>query len=190
MRRPIDLCTNPFSPVPTKGGQLCCNHSFAPGGPYDQTEIENRADVLVYSTPPLMDEVEVTGRIQVVLFASSTAVDTDFTAKLIDAWPRGPAMLLTDGIIRARYRESLRQPILLIPNEIYKLTIDLWSTSNLFKSGHEIRLEISSSNFPRFDRNLNTGKPVADEKQPVVATQVIFHDKEHPSHVVLPIIPR
>lgn len=181
---------DPMNPVPTKGGLLCCNHTFNPGGPYDQSEIERRTDVLIYSTPRLERDTEVTGPVVVKLFASSTAVDTDFTAKLVDVWPCGAAMLLTDGIIRARYRETLGRPKLIEPGRIYGYTIDLWSTSNVFKKGHTIRLEISSSNFPRFDRNLNTGRPVSEEKAPSVATQRVLHDRSHPSHIVLPLIPR
>ncbi len=179
-----------MNPVPTKGGLLCCNHTFNPGGPYDQREIESRTDVLVYSTPRLERDTEVTGPVVVKLFASSMAVDTDFTAKLVDVWPCGAAMLLTDGIIRARYRETLGRPKLIEPGRVYGYTIDLWSVSNVFKKGHAIRLEISSSNFPRFDRNLNTGRPVAEEKTPSVAIQRVLHDRSHPSHIVLPLIPR
>ncbi|MBI3022838.1 MAG: CocE/NonD family hydrolase [Thaumarchaeota archaeon] len=181
---------DPMNPVPTKGGLLCCNHTFNPGGPYDQSEIESRMDVLVYSTPELERDTEVTGPVVVKLFASSMAVDTDFTAKLVDVWPCGVAMLLTDGIIRARYRETLGRPKLIEPGRVYGYTIDLWSVSNVFEKGHAIRLEVSSSNFPRFDRNMNTGRPVAEEKTPSVAIQRILHDRSHPSHVVLPLIPR
>lgn len=181
---------DPLNPVPTKGGQLCCNTTFNPGGPYDHSDIEQRMDVLVYTTPKLTSNVEVTGPVVVKLFASSSAVDTDFTAKLVDVWPCGKAMLLVDGIIRARYRESLEKPKLIEPGKVYEYTIDLWSVSNLFKKGHSIRVEISSSNFPRFDRNLNTGKPVAEEKYPVTATQHVYHDARHPSRIVLPVIPR
>jgi putative CocE/NonD family hydrolase len=181
---------DPMNPVPTKGGQLCCNHTFNPGGPYDQSDIESRMDILVYSTPTLERDREVTGPIAVKLFASSTAVDTDFTAKLVDVWPCGSTMLLADGIIRARYRESLSKPKLIEPGKVYGYDVDLWSISNVFKKGHAVRLEISSSNFPRFDRNLNTGRPVAEEKAPTVATQSIFHDRRYPSHIVLPLIPR
>lgn len=181
---------DPMNPVPTKGGLLCCNHTFNPGGPYDQSEIESRMDVLVYSTPRLERNTEVTGPVVVKLFASSMAVDTDFTAKLVDVWPCGAAMLLTDGIIRARYRETLGKPKPIEPGRVYGYTIDLWSVSNVFKKGHAIRLEVSSSNFPRFDRNMNTGRPVAEEKTPSVAIQRILHDRSHPSHVVLPLIPR
>ncbi|MCS4539513.1 MAG: CocE/NonD family hydrolase [Thaumarchaeota archaeon] len=181
---------DPMNPVPTKGGLLCCNHTFNPGGPYDQSEIESRMDVLVYSTPRLERNTEVTGPVVVKLFASSMAVDTDFTAKLVDVWPCGAAMLLTDGIIRARYRETLGKPKPIEPGRVYGYTIDLWSVSNVFEKGHAIRLEVSSSNFPRFDRNMNTGRPVAEEKTPSVAIQRILHDRSHPSHVVLPLIPR
>jgi putative CocE/NonD family hydrolase len=119
--------------------------------------VEERADVLVYSTPPLKEAVEVTGPITVTLYAASTAPDTDFTANLVDVHPDGPAINLNNGIIRARYRDSLEKPELSEPGRVYEYTIDVWPTSNLFKEGHQIRLEISSSNFPHYDRNPNTG---------------------------------
>ncbi len=181
---------NPHDPVPTRGGGLCCYNAVLPIGPYDQRRVEDRSDVLVYTTPVLERDVEVTGPILVTLYAASTAVDTDFTAKLVDVEPDGFARNLTDGIIRARYRESQEQPTLIEPERVYEYTIDLWATSNLFVAGHRIRLEISSSNFPRFDRNPNTGLPFGRSTELKPALQSIFHDAQHPSRVVLPIIPR
>ena len=181
---------NPRDPAPTRGGGLCCNAYFLPGGAFDNREVEIRSDVLVYSTPPLDREVEVTGPVKVALWAASSAVDTDYTAKLLDVCTCGEARNLTDGIIRARYRDSFVVPSLLKPGEVYKYTIDLWATSNVFKRGHCIRLEVSSSNFPRFDRNPNTGLPVGEDADFLTATQTILHDADHPSHVILPIIPR
>jgi putative CocE/NonD family hydrolase len=181
---------NPIDPVPTRGGPLCCDIAFQASGAYDQTAIEQRPDVLVYSTPPLEQPVEVTGPIKVTLWASSSARDTDFTAKLVDVCPCNGAQNLTDGIIRARYRDP-RQPASLIqPDQVYEYTIDLWATSNLFKKGHRIRLEISSSNFPRFDRNMNTGEPIGTDASFLSALQTVLHTSEYPSHVTLPIVPR
>ena len=181
---------NPLDPAPTRGGGLCCDPAFMMSGAYDQRPIETRPDVLVYSTPELERDTEVTGPVTVTLYAASSAVDTDFTAKLVDVEPCGCARNLTDGIIRARYRKP-RQPASLIqPGEVYEYAIDLWATSNVFKKGHRIRLEISSSNFPRFDRNTNTGGPIGAETRLVPALQTVFHDGEYPSHVSLPLVPR
>ena len=152
---------NPADPVPTTGGALCCNPNFAANGAYDQNQVENRQDVLVYSTPVLAQDVEVTGPVTVSLWASTSATDTDFTAKLVDVCEEGCARNLTAGIIRTRYRNSMSNPALIEPGKAYCYDIDLWATSNVFKAGHRIRLEISSSNFPRFDRNTNTGNIIA-----------------------------
>lgn len=181
---------NPANPAPTQGGALCCNPYFAASGAFDQGEIEDRPDVLVYSTPPLPRATEVTGPISVTLWAASSAPDTDFTAKLVDVCEDGCARNLTDGIIRARYRDSMSAPTLLEPGRPYRYSIDLWATSNVFAAGHRIRLEISSSNFPRFDRNGNTGGDLAAETQLQPALQTILHDAAHPSCVTLPIVPR
>ncbi len=181
---------NPEDPVPTRGGALCCNPYFAANGAYEQSEIEAREDVLVYSTPPLQHDVEVTGPISVTLFAATSAPDTDFTAKLVDVCEDGCARNLTDGIIRARYRESMSSPTLLEPGKVYEYTIDLWATSNVFQAGHQIRVEISSSNFPRFDRNTNTGNTIASDSEFKPAMQTVLHSSQHPSHITLPIVPR
>ena len=134
--------------------------------------------------------VEVTGPITVTLYAASTAPDTDFTAKLVDVGPCGRAINLTDGIIRARYRNSTAEAEPLSPGNVYEYRIDLWATSNVFLPGHRIRMEISSSNFPRFDRNPNTGAPASREEDLRPATQTVLHDEAHPSHITLPIVPR
>lgn len=190
-QEPVDVYAyNPLNPVPTKGGGLCCDNAHLPSGVFDQRSVELRTDVLVYSTPSLSEPVEVTGPITVTLYASTSALDTDFTAKLVDVEPSGYARNLTDGIIRARFRNP-RQPASLIEaNKVYEYQIDLWATSNLFKKGHKIRLEVSSSNFPRFDRNTNTGKEIGSDSTFESALQTIYHTKEYPSHVKLPIIPR
>jgi uncharacterized protein len=184
----IDTFTYDAShPVPTRGGN---NLVGPPAGPFDQGSAEDRSDVLVYSTPPLDHPVEVTGPVKMILYAASSAPDTDFTAKLVDVHPDGKAYNLCDGIIRARYRESFTDPQPIQPGKIYRYDIDLWVTSNLFQTGHRLRVEVSSSNFPRFDRNPNSGKPFGTDTDLLTASQTIFHDAEHPSHLVLPLIPR
>ncbi len=180
---------DPASPVPTGGGNTCC--SSVPSGPYDQRRIEQRGDVLVYTTPVLTEAVEVTGPLQMKLYAATSALDTDWTAKLVDVHPDGYAQNIQDGIIRARYNGTIgKSAKLLEPGKVYEYTIDMWATSNVFLPGHRIRLEISSSNFPRFDRNLNTGEDPATGTRMVKATQTVYHSAEYPSHVILPIIPR
>ncbi len=180
---------DPENPVPTLGGRLCCGPAIAPG-PFDQRANEARQDVLVFSTPPLTRDVEATGYITVELFAASSATDTDFTAMIVDVDPNGYARFLTDGIVRARYRNSTERAEPIEPGKIYKYTIDLWATSNVFKAGHRIRVYISSSNFPRFNRNLNSGESTLGGTRIVKARQTIYHDAEHPSAIILPIIPR
>lgn len=180
---------DPVDPAPTIGGPLCCDSKHLMPGPRDQRPAEARDDVLVYSTPPLAQDLEVTGPVRLDLYASSSAVDTDFTAKLVDVAPDGFAQNLTEGIVRARYRDSQEQPTFLNPGQTYKLGIDVWATSNVFRKGHRLRLELSSSNFPRFDRNLNTGEDSATARKPVSATNTIYHDAEHPSALILPVVP-
>jgi putative CocE/NonD family hydrolase len=179
---------DPASPVRTIGGRLCCGG--LPPGPFDQRPNESRTDVLVYSTPPLERDLEVTGFITAELYAATSAADTDFTAMIVDVDPTGYARYLGDGIIRARYRNSTERAEPIEPGKIYKYTIDLWATSNVFKAGHRIRAYISSSNFPRFNRNLNTGEKTLGGTRMMKAQQTIYHDAEHPSAVVLPMIPR
>jgi putative CocE/NonD family hydrolase len=181
---------DPADPAPTVGGPLCCDSAHLPAGPRDQKEVESRQDVLVYSTPPLDEDTEVTGPITLDLFAKSSAVDTDFTGKLVDVGPDGFAQNLTEGILRARYKESTSEATPIVPGKVYEYKIDLWSTSNVFLKGHRIRVEVSSSNFPRFDRNLNTGKSAAESSELVKATNTILHDSQHPSALVLPVVPR
>jgi putative CocE/NonD family hydrolase len=182
------LIYDPVNPVPTVGGPLCCDGDHLPAGPKDQTELESRKDVLVYSTPPLAEDTEATGPVTLDLYAASSAVDTDYTAKLVDVWPNGFAQNLTEGILRARYRESTAVAKQTVPGQIYEYKIDLWSTSNVFLKGHRIRVEVSSSNFPRFDRNLNTGKDGSTDATMVKATNTIYHDAAHPSALVLPVV--
>lgn len=180
---------DPANPVPSRGGHSCCTPDVAPVGPANQADIEGRADVLVYSTPTLDHAVEVTGPVSLTLYAASSAVDTDWTAKLVDVFPDGHAINLNNGIVRARFRESLERPTNITPGQIYKYEINVWPTSNVFLSGHQIRLEVSSSNFPHYDRNPNTGHPFGVDAAMWPAFQTIFHDAEHPSALTLPIMP-
>jgi putative CocE/NonD family hydrolase len=160
------------------------------GGPDDYAAVERRDDVLVYVTEPLAEDVEVVGPISVHLYAASSAPDTDFTAILTDVWPTGFVQRLCDGIVRARFREGMASPTLIEPGKIYRYTIDCWNTAQVFKAGHRIGLMLSSSAFPKFARNLNTGAPLGMTSEMAVAEQVIYHDAEHPSAVILPIVPR
>jgi putative CocE/NonD family hydrolase len=181
---------DPANPVLTRGGALLMTPEFR-AGPFDQTPVESRDDVLVYTTPILEQDVEVTGSISVHLWATSSAPDTDFVARLVDVHPNGYAQNLTDGIIRARYRDFVHggQPSLIEPGQAYEYEIDLWATSNLFKKGHQIRVDITSSCFPRWNRNLNTGQEFGSSSEMVVAHQTILHDAEHPSYIILPVVP-
>ena len=179
---------DPADPVPTRGGPLCCDAAGEPPGAFDQRPAENREDVLVYTTPAFEQDTEVTGPMRLELYASSSAVDTDFTGKLVDVSPDGYARNLTEGILRARYRGSREKPELMNPGQVYKLTISLWSTSNVFLAGHRLRLEVSSSNFPRFDRNLNTGEAQGNSASFMKATNTVYHDRAHPSALVLPVV--
>ena len=191
---PDSYLYDPRDPVPTVGGA-----SFLPGlfiaanaGPRDQREVEQRADVLCYTSAVLERDLEVTGPVRLVLYVSSSALDTDFTGKLVDVHPDGTALILTDGILRARYRESLSAPQLMTPGEVYRIEIDLVATANVFAAGHRIRLEVASANFPRFDRNTNTGGVIATETEAdfVRATNTVWHDELRASHLVLPVIAR
>jgi len=189
-KEPGDKYTyDPSNPAPTVGGPLCCDSDRLAPGPRDQRKVEDRSDVLVYSTPPLERDLEITGPVRLDFFASSSAVDTDFTAKLVDVYPDGTAINLSEGILRARYRDSQEKATPLTPGQVYPLTIDLWATSNVFRAGHGLRLEVSSSNFPRFDRNLNTGEPASASDKRATANNIILHDKEHPSALILPVVP-
>jgi putative CocE/NonD family hydrolase len=177
---------DPADPVPTVGGPSLLAEYM---GPRDRRAIERRDDVLVYSTPPLEESVEVTGPVEVDLYAATSAFDTDFTAALVDVHPNGQAILVTQGIVRARFRESLERPTLVEPGRIYRYRIALWETSIAFGRGHRIRVEISSSNFPQFDRNLNSGEELATGTTLVVARQTVRHDSAAASRVVLPVVP-
>ena len=187
---------DPANPVWTLGGNNSMDSLTLQAkepilaGPVDQRSIERRDDVLVYTSAPLEADLEVTGPLEFVLFAASSAKDTDFTAKLIDVFPSGYAMNIAEGIVRARYRNSRIEEELLVPGEIEEYRIELAPTSNLFRRGHRLRLDVSSSNFPRFNRNLNTGENIATGTRMEIARQTILHSSEHPSRLILPIIPR
>jgi putative CocE/NonD family hydrolase len=180
---------DPRNPVPSVGGHSCCGALHGSQGPYDQQSVEQRPDVLVYTTPPLATDLEVTGPVNVILYASSSAPDTDWTAKLVDVHPDGTAVNLNNGIQRASFRESSTMPSLIEPGKVYRYTIDVWPTSNLFRAGHQIRLEVSSSDFPQFDPNPNTGSWLGESTATQVAHQTILHDAQYPSALVLPVIP-
>ena len=181
---------DPQSPVPTIGGpDLGGGAADLTVGGQDQSDVETRQDVLVYTTPALEHGLEVTGPLQVVLYVSSSVEDTDFTAKLVDVYPDGKAYNIHEGILRARYREGYDKKVWMKKGETYEVKIDLQATSNYFGPGHRIRLEVSSSNFPRFERNLNTGGNNYDETQWKVAENVVHHSKNHGSYLLLPVIP-
>jgi putative CocE/NonD family hydrolase len=179
---------NPANPAPTVGGPLCCDAEHMQPGPRDQRSVENRDDVLIYSTGPLARDLEVTGPVTATLFVKSSAVDTDFTAKLVDVAPDGFAQNLTEGILRMHYLASPEHAALINPGQLYEISVDLWATSNVFLRGHSLRLEISSSNFPRFDRNLNTGEDIKFARTSVAAANAVLHDAQHPSALVLPVM--
>jgi putative CocE/NonD family hydrolase len=173
--RPVPFLTDPLS------NQI--------GGPDDYSAIEQRGDVLVYSTPPLTEDTEVIGPVRLVLFASSSVVDTDFMAKLVDVHAGGFCQRLCDGMVRGRYRDGMRSEAFLEPGEVYRFQIALWDTSHVFKAGHRIRLEIASSAFPKYDRNLQTGEPLATSSRMEIAENRVWHTPSRPSHLVLPVIP-
>jgi uncharacterized protein len=183
---PDQFVYDPDDPVPTRGG----NTLIIAMGVQDQRPVEARADVLVYTSEVVTGPLEVTGPVTVTLHAATSTRDTDFTAKLVDVRPDGYAQNLADGIVRGRYRRSRESPTLLTPGEVERFTVDLWATSHVFLPGHRVRVEISSSNFPRFDRNLNTGEDQATGRRRETARQTVFHDQRYPSHIVLPVIPR
>ena len=159
------------------------------GGAQDRRSVARRDDVLVYTSEPLGDDLEVTGPVSMTIYASSSAPDTAFTATLVDVHPDGRAINICEGLRRARFRNSIEEPTLIEPGTVYQYRIDLWETSNLFKSSHRLRVEVSSSNFPRFDRNPNTGHQPGMDAEIQVAHQTVYHDAQRPSHITLPVIP-
>jgi putative CocE/NonD family hydrolase len=181
---------DPTSPVPSYGGNVCCTGNAVRGGALDQQEMEERDDILVYTSEPFPDGVEVTGTIDITLHVSSDVRDTDFTVKLVDVYPDGRAFNLDETIQRARYREGYDREVFMEGGQVYEIELSPLSTSNWFAPGHRIRIEVSSSNFPRFARNLNTGGTIWDETRGVVAHNVVHHSAEHPSFIRLPIVRR
>ena len=187
----VDTFTyDPHNPVPTMGGAVCCEPKAFPPGPLDQSIVEMRPDVLVFTSQPLTEELEVTGPVRTILYVSTSVNDTDFTAKLVDLQPDGRPLLVTDGIQRLRYRLSLTNPTYVKRNQAYQISIETGVTSYVFALHHRIRLEVSSSNFPRFDRNLNVSGPIADQSKILKAHQTVFHQKGYPSAIILPVITR
>src|SRR5690606_34425916 len=187
---PADAYTyDPMDPVPSLGGNVCCTGNAIQGGAFDQQEQEEqRDDILVYTTEPLKEGVEVTGFIETTLYVSSDAKDTDFTVKLIDVHPDGTAYNLDETIQRARYGEGCDKEGFMEDGEVSRMELTPMATSNYFKKGHRIRIEVSSSNFPRFARNLNTGGNNYDEKEGVVAHNKIHHTRDYPSAIQLPVV--
>lgn len=180
---------DPRDPVPTVGGNLCCEPALLPAGAHDQSQIELRGDVLVYTSAPLDEDLVAIGPVKVVLWASTSGPDTDFTAKLVDVHHDGIAHNVLDRIVRARFREGSKQPPQLVrPGRAYEYTIELGNVGSVFRKGHRIRLEVSSSNFPHYSRNLNTGRNEADSAEYEVANQTVFHDAARPSRLVLPVV--
>jgi putative CocE/NonD family hydrolase len=191
----VDYSFDPRDPVPTVGGAISSGEPVMHAGAFDQSATALRADVLVFTTPPLDQELEVTGPVTVRLWVASDAPDTDFTAKLIDVYPssedlpHGFAMNLTEGLLRVRYRDNWERPALMVPGEVYAITIELLPVANLFCRGHRLRLDISSSNYPHFDVNPNSGEPEGVWQQPSIARNRIFVEAARPSHILLPVIP-
>jgi len=182
---------DPMDPAPSYGGNVCCTGNAVAGGAFDQRKMEERPDILVYTSEPLKEGIEVSGPIEVTLHVSSDVKDTDFTVKLIDVAPDGPAYNLDETIQRLRYREGYdKPPIWMQAGKVYKVTLQPMTTSNYFAAGHRIRIEVSSSNFPRFDRNMNTGGNNYDEPKGVVAHNVVHHSREYPSQVTLSVVRR
>lgn len=178
---------DPRNPVPSLGGANCCGVGTTSGS-RDQRPNEHRGDILIYTSDFLDKELEIVGPIKVKLFASSSAVDTDFIAKLIDVYPDGRSINICEGILRTRYRNSVSKPEMMKPGETYEMEIDLIGTANLFQKGHRVRLHITSSHFPQFDRNPNTGRTFGSSKEMTVAEQTVYHSGAKASHIIMPVI--
>jgi putative CocE/NonD family hydrolase len=187
--KPDGFTYDPMNPVPSYGGNVCCTGNAVTGGAMDQRKMEARPDILVYTSAPLKEGIEVSGPISVTLYVSSDAKDTDFTVKVIDVAPDGPAYNLDETIQRVRYRDGYDKPeVWMEPGKVYKVELQPMNTSNYFPAGHQIRIEVSSSNFPRFDRNMNTGGKNYDEVQGVVAHNSVHHSSQYPSTVTLTVV--
>ncbi|GGD39025.1 CocE/NonD family hydrolase [Muriicola marianensis] len=185
---PDTFVYDPMNPVPSYGGNVCCTGNAVRGGAFDQQVMETRNDILVYTSDVLEEGVEVSGFIESTLYLSSDVKDTDLTVKLIDVYPDGRAYNLDETIQRVRYREGYEKEVFMEKGKVYKVELTPMATSNYFKKGHRIRIEVSSSNFPRFARNLNTGGNNYDEKEGVVATNTIHHSEQYPSQIRLPMV--
>ncbi len=190
----LDYVFDPRDPAPTRGGAISSGEPVMSAGAFDQSEVLNRPDVLVFTTLPLADDLQIVGPVAARLWIASDAPDTDFTAKLIDLYPpsedypKGFAMNVTEGLLRVRYRDSWERPSLMTPGEVYPITVELFPVANLFRRGHRLRLDISSSNFPHFDVNPNSGEPEGSWLDPRPARNRVFAAPEQPSHMLLPII--
>jgi putative CocE/NonD family hydrolase len=188
---PDSFTYDPNDPVPSHGGNVCCTGNAITGGSFDQRTTEARPDVLVYTSEPFKQGTEVSGPIEPTLYVSSDARDTDFTVKLLDVYPDGRAFNLDESIQRARYREGYdKPPAWMEPGKVYKVTLQPLTTSNYFEAGHRLRIEVSSSNFPRFDRNLNTGGRNYDEVKGIAAHNAVHHSKQYPSQVTITVVRR
>jgi putative CocE/NonD family hydrolase len=186
---PDTFAYDPMNPVPSYGGNVCCTGNAVAGGAFDQRKMEQRPDILVYTTEPLKEGAEVSGPIEATLYVSSDVKDTDITVKLIDVYPDGPAYNLDETIQRLRYRDGYDKPLAWMESgTVYKVTLQPMTTSNYFEAGHRIRLEVSSSNFPRFDRNLNTGGKNYDETKGVVAHNSVHHSNQYPSQITITVV--
>jgi hypothetical protein len=179
-----------MDPVTSYGGNVCCIGGAIDAGAFDQRQMEERRDILVYTTEPLRRDTEVTGTIEITLYVSSDAPDTDFTVKLVDVYPDGRAYNLDETIQRVRYREGYDRQVFMEPGQVYEVNVSPMSTSNTFLEGHRIRVEVSSSNFPRFTRNLNTGGNNYDETVGLTAHNQVHHSSRYPSRVRLPVVSR
>ncbi len=189
--KPDAFTYDPTNPVLSYGGNVCCTGNAVAGGAFDQRKMEARADILVYTSEPFKEGVEVSGPITPTLYVSSDAKDTDFTVKAIDVYPDGRAYNLDESIQRMRYRDGYDKPeVWMEPGKVYKVTLQPLTTSDYFEAGHRLRIEVSSSNFPRFDRNLNTGGRNYDEDKAVVAHNVVHHSKQYPSQVTITVVTR
>jgi putative CocE/NonD family hydrolase len=189
--RPDSFVYDPMKPVMSYGGNVCCTGNAIQAGAFDQRKMEARDDILVYTSEPFKDGTELTGPITPTLYVSSDSTDTDFTVKVLDVYPDGRAYNLDESIQRMRYRDGYtKPPVWMEAGKIYKVTLQPLTTSNYFAPGHQLRIEVSSSNFPRFDRNLNTGGNNYDESTGVVANNRVHHSKQFPSQLVVTVVPR
>ncbi len=188
--KPDAFTYDPMNPLPSYGGNVCCTGNAVVGGALDQQKMEERDDILVYSTEPLKEGMEVSGPIELTLYVSTDVKDTDFTVKLLDVYPDGRAYNLDETIQRARYREGYDKEVFMEPGKVYKVTLGPLTTSNYFGAGHRLRIEVSSSNFPRFDRNMNTGGRNWDEKTGVVAHNKVHHSRKYPTSLKVTVVRR